>query len=63
MGGTKKIGSKRENCYLKFVCIGKAKVELFQPWLYLCYTELSATLTQQFVPLSLTSDCADSKYI
>ena len=23
-----------KNCHLKFVCIGKAKVERFQPWLY-----------------------------
>ena len=51
-----------KNCYLKFVCIGKAKVERFQPWLYfLCYTELSTTFTQQFVPWSLTSNCADKK--
>ena len=30
-------------------------------FIFLCYTELNITLTQQFVPLSLTSDCADKK--
>ena len=42
--------------------MSKAKVERFQPWLYFfCYIEFSRTSMQQFVPGSLTSDCADKK--